>query len=81
MLMYNLVEYGYNYVETVESLWNYCRDDADDDNITNSESGFKSRFINNTGNAKTLNLEIAALLKCLSNFWRTLGMSCEVNQL
>ena len=32
---------------------------------------FKSSFTNNKGNTGTLNLEIAAPLKYLSNIWRT----------
>ena len=35
---------------------------------------FKSRFISNTDNTGTINVEIAVPLKYLSNFWRTLEM-------
>ena len=40
MPMYNLVEYSDNYSKTPESLWQYYKDDPND-NITQSES-FKS---------------------------------------
>ena len=83
MSMYNLIEYSDNYSKTSASLWQYYRDDPND-NITQSES-FKSK-IKITG--KTLargNMKIAEIivpLKCLSNFWKTLEMpliNCEVN--
>ena len=43
MLMYNLIEYSKNYRKTTGSLWNYCRDDTNDNyntnkNVINSES-------------------------------------------
>ena len=37
MPMYNLIEYSDNHSETSESLWQYYRDDPND-NITRSES-------------------------------------------
>ena len=49
--------------------------------ITESESfKFKSRFLNNTNNAGTINVEVTVPLKYLSNFWGTLETSlinCE----
>ena len=42
MLMYNLIEYGDNYLETSGSLWQYCRDEPRAA-IENSES-FKSEL-------------------------------------
>ena len=42
MPMYNLVEYSDNYSKTSGSLWQYYRDDPND-NITQSES-FKYKF-------------------------------------
>ena len=83
MLMYNLIEYSDNYAKTSGSLWQYFRDELQD-NLADSES-FKSK-IKITG--KTLNndnetgVEIMVPLKYLSNFWRTLEMpliNCEVN--
>ena len=83
MPMYNLIEYSDNYAKATGSLWQYFRDEPDD-NLEDSES-FKSK-IKITG--KTPNddnekdVEIMVPLKYLSNFWRTLEMpliNCEVN--
>ena len=37
MLMYNLIECSDNYSKTSGCLWQYCRDDPND-NVTQSES-------------------------------------------
>ena len=83
MPMYSLIEYSDNYSKTSGSLWQYYKDDPND-NITQSES-FKSK-IKITGKTpaagNTKNVEIAVSLRYLSNFWRTLEISlinCEVN--
>ena len=80
--MYNLIEYSDNYSKTSGSLWQYYKDDPND-NITQSES-FKSK-IKITGKTpaagNTKDVEIIVPLKYLSNFWRTLEMpliNCEV---
>ena len=83
MPMYNLIEYGDNDAKTSESLWQYYRDEAND-NLADSES-FKSKIkvtrkTPATGNGK--DFEIMVPLKYLSNFSRTLEMplfNCEVN--
>ena len=83
MPMYNVIEYSDNYAKTTVSLWQYFRDEPNN-NLANSES-FKPK-IKITG--KTPNddnekdVEIMVPLKYLSNFWRTLEMplvNCEVN--
>ena len=83
MPMYNLIEYSDNYAKTTGSLWQYFRDEPDD-NLEDSES-FKSK-IKITGKTPHDNnekdVEIMVPLKYLSNFWRTLEMpliNCEVN--
>ena len=83
MPMFNLIEYSDNYAKTTGSLWQYFRDEPDD-NIEDSES-FKSK-INITGKTpdddNEKDVEIMVPLKYLSNFWRTLEMpliNCEVN--
>ena len=83
MPKYNLIEYTDNYSKTSGSLWQYYKDDAND-NLANSES-CKSK-VQITGktpnNGNTKNAEINIPLKYLSNFWRTLEMpliNCEVN--
>ena len=83
MPMYNLIEYSDNYLKTSGSLWQYYKDDHND-NITQSES-FKSKtkITGKTPAAdNTKDVEIIVPLKYLSNFWRTLEMpliNCEVN--
>ena len=83
MPMYNLIEYSDNYAKTSGSLYQYYRDDPND-NITQSES-FKSK-IKITGKTlaagNTKDVEIIVPLKYLSHFWKTLEMpliNCEVN--
>ena len=83
MPMYNLIEYSDNYAKTSGSLWQYFRDEPDD-NLADSES-FKAK-IKITGKTpdddNEKDVEIMVPLKYLSNFWRTLEMpliNCEVN--
>ena len=83
MPMYNLIEYSDNYSKTSGSLWEYYKDDPND-NTANSES-FKSK-VKITGktpnNGNTKDVEIIVPLKYLSNFSRALEMlliNCEVN--
>ena len=37
MSIYTLIEYSDNYEKTTASLWQYCRDEPDDNDITVSE--------------------------------------------
>ena len=80
----NLLEYSDNYAKTSGSLWQYYRDEPND-NLADSES-FKSKIkitgktANNNNNEK--DVEIMVPLKYLSNFWRTHEMpliNCKVN--
>ena len=75
MPMYKLIEYSDNYSKTSGSLWQYYKDDPND-NLVRSES-FKSK-IKITGktpaDGNTKDVEIIVPLKYLSNFWRTLEM-------
>ena len=83
--MYNLIEYSDNYAKVSGSLWQYFRDEADDNDDMNESKSFKSKIkitgkTPNNGNEK--DVEIMVPLKYLSNFWRTLEMpliNCEVN--
>ena len=83
MAVYNLIEYSSNYSKTSGSLWQYYKDEPND-NLAHSES-FKSKvkIIGSTpADSNTKNVEIIVPLKYLSNFWRTLEMlliNCEVN--
>ena len=83
MPMHNLIEYSDNYSKTSGSLWQYYKEDPND-NLTASES-FKSK-VKITGNTpasgNTEDVEIIVSLKYLSHFWRILEMpliNCEVN--
>ena len=86
MSMYNLIEYGDNYSNTSDSLWQFKRDEIEGDvdltvdvqHIPNNSSSFryKSSFITDRNGVK-----IAVPLKYLSNFWRSLEMlliNCKV---
>ena len=88
MPMHNLIEYRNNYAKTTESLWQYFRDEPDDD-IEDSES-FTSKIKitvktpnnNNNNNNNVKDVEIMVPPKYLKNFWRTLEMpliNYEVN--
>ena len=83
MPMHNLIEYSDNYSKTSGSLWQYYKDDPNN-NLTDSKS-FKSnvKITQNTPAAgNTKDVEIIVPLKYLSNFWKTLEMpliNCEVN--
>ena len=75
MPMFHLIECSDNYSKTSRSLWQYYKDDPND-NITQPES-FKSK-IKITGKTpaacNTKDVEIIVPLKYLSNCWRTLEM-------
>ena len=83
MPMYNLLEYYNNYSMISESLWNYCRDEVDDnanennaDNhtinnkiITSKSFEYNTKLIGSTTNANnTSTTEVVVSLKYLSNF-------------
>ena len=83
MPMYNLIEYSDNYSKTSGNLWQYYKDEPND-NLTDSEL-FKSK-IKITGitpaDGNTKDVDIIVPLKYSSNFWRTLEIpliNCEVN--
>ena len=83
MTVYNLMDYSDNYAKTSASLWQYFRDEPDD-NIEDSESfKFKVKITGKTPNNNNVkDVEIMVPLKYLSNFWRTLEIpliNCEVN--
>ena len=83
MPMYNLIEYSDNYAKTSGSLWQYYRDEPNN-NLADSESfKFKVKITGKTPAADNQkDVEIMVPLKYLSNFWRTLELpliNCEVN--
>ena len=83
MPMYNLIEYSDNYAKTSGSLWQYYRDEPND-NLADSKS-FKSKIkitrkTPDDGSEK--NVEIMVPLNYLSNFWGTREMpliNCQVS--
>ena len=91
--MYNLIEYSDNYSDTSRSLWQFKRDEQGMNNgnsiDTNSDnsSSFKYQLsffkaLPAADNGVFKNVKIAAPLKYLSNFWRSLEMlliNCEIH--
>ena len=89
--MYNLLEYGSNYSETIGSLWFYSKDEATNFNtdIANNNNfkyfEYKNKLLGNTvadgANGILRNATTAVPLKHLSNFWRSLEMlliNCKI---
>ena len=83
MPMNNLIKYSDNYSKTSGSLWQYHRDDVND-NIKESESfKFKIKLTRKTpvaGNRE--DFKVVVPLKYLNDFWRSLEMpliNCEIN--
>ena len=71
MSIYNSLVYKENYAKTSASLWQYHRDESND-NITGSESFKLKSNTDNTNNAGIANVKIVVTIKYLSNFWREL---------
>ena len=71
MSIYNSLVYKENYAKTSASLWQYHRDESND-NITGSESFKLKSNTYNTNNAGIANVKIVVTIKYLSNFWREL---------
>ena len=79
MPMYNLIEYSDNYSDTSGSLWQFKRDEIEDNaNVTIANSSpfnYKSKFVGDTNNTEDLkDVKIVVPLKYLSNFWRSSEM-------
>ena len=78
-----MIEYSDNYSKTSWSLWQYYKDDPNDNIVKSKLFKSKIKITGKTpavGNAK--DVEMIVPLKYLTNFWRTLEMSlinCEVN--
>ena len=82
MPMYNLIEYNDNYFDTSGSLWNFKRDEIEEDadlTINNASSfKYKANIIGDTvadvANREKEKVKTTVPLKYLSNFWRSLEM-------
>ena len=75
MAMYNLIEYSDNYSKTSGNLWQYYKDEPND-NLANSES-FKSKIkmTGNDGNTKKCwnNCTIKTIKQFLEISWNTIN--------
>ena len=84
MPMYNLLEYSKSYRKTIGSLYNYYKDELDDDANPNNfpnENIVNSVTVGNDA-LGTKKIELAIPLKYLGNFWRALNIPlirCEVS--
>ena len=84
--MYNLTEYSDIYSDTSGSLWNFKRDEIDNNaNVTDNNAPsfkYKANLIGNTEtNGTKKRVKIAIPLKYLSNFWRSLEIpliNCKI---
>ena len=88
MLLYNLLKYSNNFSIISGSLWNYYRDEINDDpnknvnnrinnnkSMTSKSFEYKTKLIGSTpNNNNTLDAEVVVPLKKLSNFWRSLEL-------
>ena len=90
MTMYNLLEYSDNYSVTSGSLWNYYRDEVNDDEnenddkhntINNNKTAtsksfeYMTKIIGSTpNNNNILDTEVVVALKHLTHFWRSLDL-------
>ena len=83
MPVYNLIEYSDNYSKTSRSLWQYYRDDPNDNTIQSESFKYKIKITGKThATGNTKDVKIAVPLKYLSNFWGTLEMpliNCEIS--
>ena len=85
MPMYNLIEYKKNYRKTTGSLWNYYRDEPDNDEIRDSKSfKYRTSITGNTPNdSDTITgVEIVITLKHMSDFRKSFKIpliNCEVS--
>ena len=94
MPMYNLLEYSKNYGKTIDSLWNYYRDEPNNPLSSNSDSfKYKTSIQENTYNVAVgeegydankvgkNETEVVISLQHLNNFWKSLNIpliNCKV---
>ena len=94
MPMFNLIEYSDNYQNLSATLYQYKRDEPQEDNAAadlaadNSDFKYKIKLLGNVtevaGNAagvRKLNVKVVVPLKYLSNFFRSLEMpliNCKI---
>ena len=85
--MYNLIEYNDNYSDTSGNLWDFMRDEIDDNaEVTNHDNASSFKYVaslitNTEANRTEKEVKIAVVLKYLNNYWRSLEMlliNCKV---
>ena len=82
MPMYILIDYSDSYSKTSRNLWQYYKDDANNNSLNSKSFNFKVKITGKTyvaGSKK--DVKIAVLLKHLSNFCRNLEMpliNCKI---
>ena len=69
VLMYYLLEYSDNYLKTSGRFWQYYQDEPHDTDIVTSKLFIPKVRITEKTLLRTKDVEIAVLLKYLSNFW------------
>ena len=90
MLMYNLLEHSDNYSMASRIMWNYFRDETNDDanennaannrinnnqTITSKSFEYKTKLRGNTPDVNNISdAEVVVSLKYLSDFWRSLDL-------
>ena len=71
MPMYCLLEYSENHSVTSGSLWNFYRNEMNDDVNENNADCNTKRIRSISADNNRLDTEVVVLLKFLSNFWRS----------
>ena len=66
MPIYNLIEYSDNYSKASRSLYQFCRDEPNNNRADSESFKIESKFLNNTNNAGIIDAKIAVSLKYLS---------------
>ena len=86
MPMYNLLEYSDNYQNSTGSLYQFKRDEPQDDNaeVGNNTTSlvYKSKLIKGTDNNNINNVKLVVTSKYVSNFFRSLEMplvNCKID--
>ena len=81
--MYNLIEYSDNYLKTLGRLWQYYKDDLNDNTAQSESLKFKIKITEKSPEAgNTKDVKIIVPLKYLNIFLRNLEMpliNCEVS--
>ena len=73
MSIYNLIKYSDNYSKTSGSLWQYYKDDPNNNSLNSKSFNFKVKITGESPNDNNKkDVKIAVPLKYLYNIWRNL---------